>query len=117
MKKKEINVILGERIRQERLRRKMTRERLAETVNVSSRFMADVESGAVGVSLSTLKSICQVLGISADYLLAITPEQEQSPERVCLNNRLAKLDDAFIPSMTTIIDEIIKMQMESQLNE
>ena len=68
---KEINIILGGRVRERRKALKLTREQLAEKINISVRFMADVESGHVGVSLSTLKELCHALECSADFLLGI----------------------------------------------
>ena len=47
--KKEINISFGMRVRKERERQKMTREVFAEKINVSTRFIADVKSGLVGV--------------------------------------------------------------------
>ena len=63
--KKEINVLIGEQIRLYRDKSGMSRERLAELMGVTPRFVADVELGFVGVSLTSLKKICEILGISA----------------------------------------------------
>lgn len=51
---KDINVTLGERIKLARSANKITREKLAELIDVSPRFLAEVESGKVGVALQTL---------------------------------------------------------------
>ena len=50
---KDVNIILGERIRLGRKANNLTREKLAELIDVSPRFLAEVESGKVGVSLQT----------------------------------------------------------------
>lgn len=67
--KKEINVLVGEQIRLYRDKSGMSREQLAELMGVTPRFVADAELGFVGVSLTSLKKICEILGISADRLL------------------------------------------------
>ena len=67
--KKELNIEVGRNIRLERERANLTREKLAELIEVTPRFIADVESGRVGVSISTLKKICESLNISSDSLL------------------------------------------------
>ena len=67
-----INTLLGLKVKELRAKNKITREALAERIGVSSRFLADVEGGKVGVSLSTLVSICLELGVSSDYLLGLT---------------------------------------------
>lgn len=58
--RKEINVVLGDRVKKARLGQRLTREQLAERANVSARFLADVESGVTGVSLSTLRELCLI---------------------------------------------------------
>lgn len=45
---------IGKRIRCERERVRMTREYLSEQIDVTPRFLADVERGYVGVSVPTL---------------------------------------------------------------
>lgn len=70
--KKEINVTLGERIRTLRKKKGYTREFFAEKLSVSTRFLATVESGEAGVSISTLKNIALLLDTSSDYLIGIT---------------------------------------------
>ena len=56
--RKELNVDIGKRIKAVRIRIGMTREKLAELVDVTPRFIADVERGSVGISIATLKRIC-----------------------------------------------------------
>ena len=68
-KRKPINVQIGANIRKYRELNGFSREVLAEKLGVSPRFVANIEVGAVGISLSTLKRTCEVLGISADRLL------------------------------------------------
>lgn len=74
--RKEINAILGGRVRAARQQAGYTREKLAELISVSARFLADVESGSVGVSLSTLTMLCRCLNVSADYLLGLSDGTE-----------------------------------------
>lgn len=68
-KRKPINVQIGANIRKYRELNGFSREVLAEKLSISPRFVANIEVGAVGISLSTLKRTCEVLGISADRLL------------------------------------------------
>ena len=67
--KKEINVIVGENIRKYREASGYNREYFAELLDISTRFLCDVETGYTGVSITTLRKICELLGISADRLL------------------------------------------------
>lgn len=53
--KKEINIIIGENIRAYSKKAGYSRENFSELVGITPRFLADAETGFVGVSLTTLK--------------------------------------------------------------
>lgn len=61
---------IGKRITEGRKHIKMRRETLAEKLDVSVQFIADVEYGKKGMSMKTFYSICQALDITPNYLLA-----------------------------------------------
>lgn len=102
---KDVNIILGERIKLGRKANRLTREKLAELIEVSPRFLAEVESGKVGVSLQTLKNISMELSVSSDYLLGLNEESELNELEV-LCNRLKKVDDKFYPLISQIATEL-----------
>lgn len=101
--KKESNVLIGERIRLYRDKSGMSRERLAELMGVTPRFVADVELGFVGVSLTSLKKICEILGISADRLL-----WKKEDSAVSFSERLSHVDEQWIP----LIENLLQKQLE-----
>ena len=102
---KDVNIILGERIKLGRKANRLTREKLAELIEVSPRFLAEVESGKVGVSLQTLKNISMELDVSSDYLLGLNDESKLN-ELELLCNRLKKVDDKFYPLISQIATEL-----------
>lgn len=70
MKAKDLNLLeMGERIRKHRELLGMTREQLAEKLDVSPKFIGDIEYGAKGMSLKRFCTLSQLLGVSTDYLL------------------------------------------------
>ncbi|MCD8239502.1 MAG: helix-turn-helix domain-containing protein [Clostridiales bacterium] len=106
---KEVNVILGENIKQIRIKQNITREQLAERINVSPRFLADVESGKVGASLTTLKKLSTVLNVSADYLLGFEKFDEKNIYLNLIENKLKNLDSEVLAEVDCILDSIIKI--------
>lgn len=60
---------LGDRIRELRLYEQMTQEGLAEYVNVTSKHISNIETGASKVSIETLLNIANSLNTTMDYLL------------------------------------------------
>lgn len=102
---KDINVILGERIKLGRKANGLTREKLAELINVSPRFLAEVEAGKVGVALQTLKNISIALSTSTDYLLGLDNETQLSRfEMLC--TQLESVDEKYYPLISAVVKEI-----------
>ena len=60
---------LGERVRQARARRGMTRKQLAHHSGVSERYLAQIEAGHGNISVLVLRQLGQALNMSADVLL------------------------------------------------
>jgi transcriptional regulator with XRE-family HTH domain len=67
---------IGERIREERLRRGYNLRALARAVNVSASHISQIENGKCRPSVSTLYAITSVLGVSIDDLF-----ESSSPDR------------------------------------
>lgn len=99
----DINITLGKRLKDIRMQKHITRETLAEKIDVSSRFLADVGSGKVGLSLSTLKNICIYLGVSSDYLLDLSQDITEYSEKSELINRIARIDEKYITHLNKIV--------------
>lgn len=60
---------IGTRIRKQRELLGFTREQLAEKLNVSTKFCADIENGVKGMSIETLCKISKELLLTTDYIL------------------------------------------------
>ncbi len=68
-KKKELNLQIGNQIRKARERSGLTQEQFAEAIDKSPQFISDLERGLSGISLETLKKICETLQVSSDTIL------------------------------------------------
>lgn len=66
--------ILGERVREARARRGMTRRILAKDSDVSERYLAQLESGQGNVSILLLRQIAQALDVRLETLISDGPE-------------------------------------------
>ena len=69
---------LGKRIKEERLKLKLTQFQLAEEVDISDSYLSYIERGEKSLSLETLISIANRLGVSVDYLLqeSVSPNND-----------------------------------------
>ena len=61
--------LIGQRIKEQRVKRKMTQEELAERANVTSGYISLVETARKKISLETLLEVCIALDITLNELL------------------------------------------------
>lgn len=62
-------VSVGDRIRNLRLDRGYSREKVAEMAGISAKFLYEIEIKHAGFSAETLKGIAFALAVSSDYIL------------------------------------------------
>ena len=93
------------RIRKAREDAGYTREKFAELLDVSVSYMAEVERGRTGVSLKTLKAICNLLGLSADYLIF---GGERDADKAMLDK--LHLDDKYLPLVDELLNQLLALQ-------
>ena len=104
--KKQINIEIGERIKNAREQRKITQEKLAERVEVSPQYISDLERGVVGVSVSTLKNICLALDVTSDSLLFDVVQDSEISVLVECCRRLNK-------KQFSVVEDIIRRLTEA----
>jgi XRE family aerobic/anaerobic benzoate catabolism transcriptional regulator len=83
---------LGERVREARARRGMTRKLLARDSGVSERYLAQLETGRGNVSVLLLRQIAQALDLPVTDL--VQEENGQSVERTLIQQFLKRLPAA-----------------------
>ena len=60
---------MGIRVREYREKLNYTMEEFAEKLDITPRFVSDIELGKKGMSIDTLIKMCELLSVSADYLI------------------------------------------------
>lgn len=107
MKKKNINLEIGERVRNVRLSRGFTREELSELLDISTLFLGYIECGQRGMSLSTLQNMCKILNVSADYLLLGKESADDSADKII--DAVKELDPKYYPLAIESINNLKKL--------
>lgn len=82
-----------------------TREQFAEKLDVSVSYMAEVERGRTGISVKMLIKICDLLGLSADYILFGTNRDTDT----MILDKIHRIDNKYIPLLNKIITEILAL--------
>ena len=98
-------IVLHTRIRKAREDMGYTREQFAEKLDVSVSYMAEVERGRTGVSVKMLIKICDLLGLSADYILFGTNRDDDT----MILDKIHRIDDKYIPLLNRIITELLAL--------
>ena len=80
----------GERIKELRAARRMTRQQLAEQIGLSVDALRKIEAGVNGAKIDTLISIAELFHITLDYL-------------VCGCERKAEVDDLLVGLKENVI--------------
>lgn len=77
--------MLGDRLRQARKDAKITQEALAASIGVKRSVISKYENGTIEPSISQLKKIAPVLGVSIAYLEGYSTETEEAIYKALLS--------------------------------
>lgn len=98
---------MGSRIRKQRELLGYTREQLAEKLDVSTKFCSDIELGVKGISIQTLSKLCDLLHLSADYILFGEYPQGTSMEQEMLTFFMQKCPEKHRANLITIVNTFL----------
>lgn len=104
--KKDINIEMGARIQIAREKAGLTQERFAELIDSGAKNISAVERGAAGVSVPTMKKICEVLSVSSDTLLFGSPNKND------INNLVSRLE-RLSPEQFDIASDVFNKLLEA----
>ena len=74
---------MGRRIKEQRKKLGMTQEALAEQLGVSVKHLSETERGLTGLSIENLIRLCDLFGVSLDYLIR-GENADETGERIVL---------------------------------
>lgn len=100
------DIHVGERIRELREVQNYTREAFAEKVDISTKFLYEIETGRKGFSADTLGRIAKALSISCDYLMF----GEQAEK--CGSEKIICVLESMKPAQLKRIQGLLKMLYE-----
>ncbi|HVO15149.1 MAG TPA: helix-turn-helix transcriptional regulator [Alphaproteobacteria bacterium] len=95
--------MLGERVRNARARRGMTRKMLARDSNVSERYLAQLESGQGNISIALLRQIAQAMSVPIADL--VREGKERPIELTLLLQRLERLSLAELGEALALLGQ------------
>lgn len=113
MEKQTDNRAIGRRVRLRRDSLGITRDRLAEAIDVTPKFIQDIEYGHKGMSIETLTRLSQVLGITTDYILkGLSDEDSNDLERQSTKNNILETLRTYNNDQLKMMDKVCKILTE-----
>lgn len=103
--KKKLNIQIGERIKIAREKSGLTQEQFAEVIDKTPQFISDLERGVSGISIETLKVICEKLRITSDSILF--PERAYTGDIDELTDKLKNMTTPQFRAMTQIVNAFL----------
>ena len=104
--KKEINILVGINIKREREKAGLTQDQFSEMLGIGSKSLSAVERGVVGISLTTLLKICDLLSVSTNTSL----------KENCKKNNIQNITDQLerlSPSQFEIAEDMLNKLFEA----
>ena len=105
--KKDINVRIGSNIQAARERANYTQEQLSEIIGVTPNHLSAIERGASGASLETIEKLCQLFGVSADYLFFGKYEQSDFVDEIAI--QLNRVNPEYHPQIKKIHTAVMEL--------
>jgi transcriptional regulator with XRE-family HTH domain len=96
--------LVGKRLREKRLDKGLTQERLAEMANTSNIYICRIENGLASPTVDMLSSICNVLECPVSYLL----EGMNLCEYDANARKISRMLDGCSPYIIKIVGNIVK---------
>lgn len=102
-----IDIQIGERIRELREIQGYTREGLAEKIDISSKFLYEIECGKKNFSADTLCRISKALSVSCDYIMLGEDTEHRSAEKVmCVLETLEPTQISKVHNLLRILSQL-----------
>lgn len=99
---------IGRRIRNFRLSDNLTQAQLAESLDISTNFVSEIETGKKNISLDVLCRLCQYYNLSADYIL--WGKDCSSSSQRTLSEFLFSLSADDIPTIIEYLEATMKLK-------
>ena len=105
MEKKELNVLVGINIKREREKAGFTQDQFSEMLGIGSKSLSAIERGVVGISLTTLLKICDILSVSTNTILKENCEKNNIQN---ITDQLERLTPSQLEIAEDMLNKLIK---------
>ncbi len=100
----------GEDVRAGREAQDIVRKKLAEMVNISSRYLANIELGLIVPSIPVVMQLIRICRLPAERYFNPSLIRGDSEQRQRINHKLQLCPEKYLPIIEATIDGAIKME-------
>lgn len=117
--KLKLDKVVGDNIRRERRVRNISREELADLISLTVSHLGLIERAERGATPVVLKKLCEVLGLTVDYLMNVqgrvmnreeTSDSNESPMRKRVEILASQLEDPELEVVAVTVKGILKLR-------
>ena len=120
-KEKKYRQMIGKKIKLARARNNYTQELLAEKLQLSTRYISQLERGIAFGSATTLVNLCNALGIDADFLFNELVTDDLSEQSRALDdeffNNYMQLNFYHRKIVNALVSDLLKMQSHDDVKK
>ena len=113
--KKDINVRIGLNIQAAREHAGYTQEALSELIGVTPNHLSAIERGASGASLETIERLCNIFGVSADFLLFGKSQADDFTDEIAA--QLSHIKPEYRPQIRKVIAALLEVTTLHETNQ
>lgn len=99
---------LGQRIAKRRIQTGIRQNTLADKIGISNNYLSSIERGKEKPSLEIIVKICNVLGVTPDYLLMGNMYSNNIPQNIVDGLRLCSKEDLVL--LSAIMQHMVDRQ-------
>ncbi len=103
-----IEASIGKRIQEFRKAKKLTQEKLAEMIDLSTNHLSAIERGMYSIKLDTLVQIINILGVSADDIFCDVIDNGYKARATRLSEMMEKLSPEEQDKIFAVVEVMIK---------
>ena len=104
--KPEIYYSIGKKIKEYRVKNHLTQEQLAESLNISVKYVSRIENGNGGVKLETLINAMNLLGIVPNVAFSDLIKNDDLKLQLFLSSKISELSKEKVEFLLTLIDSL-----------
>ena len=102
--KPEIYDSIGKKIKEYRVKKHLTQEQLAESLNISVKYVSRIENGNGGVKLETLINAMNLLGLVPNVAFSDLIKNDDLKLQLFLSSKISELSKEKVEFLLNFID-------------